>query len=371
LADPPPLPLVDLRAQHEALRPALEAAFARVLDRGAFVLGEEVAAFEEEFAAYCGVAHAVAVNSGTSALHLALLAAGVGPGDEVVTVPFTFIATAAAIRYAGATPVFADIDPGTFTLDPARLEAAITPRTKAVLPVHLYGQTADMDAIGALATGHGLAVIEDAAQAHGAEQGGRRAGALGALGCFSFYPTKNLGALGEGGIVTTDDAQRARALRLLRDWGQERKYEHRVPGFNARMEGLQGAVLRVKLGHLEAWTEARRAHAAAYGKALEGCGVVLPVERPGRRHVYHVYTVRAGARARLREGLAARGIATGIHYPIPLHLQPALADLGHRPGDFPAAEAAAREVLSLPLYPELPEGAPERVAAAIREVLAG
>lgn len=371
MADPRPLPLVDLRAQHEAIRPELEAALARVLDGGAFVLGEEVAAFEAEFATYCGAAHAVAVNSGTSALHLALLAAGVGPGDEVVTVPFTFIATAAVIRYAGATPVFADIDPLTYTLDPARLEAAITPRTKAVIPVHLYGQTADMDAIGALAARHGLALIEDAAQAHGAEQGGRRAGTLGAFGCFSFYPTKNLGALGEGGIVTTDDARGAAALRLLRDWGQERKYEHAVLGFNARMDGFQGAVLRVKLRHLEAWTEARRAHAAAYGKALEGSGVAPPVELAGRRHVYHVYTVRCRARERLRAGLAARGIATGVHYPIPLHLQPALADLGHRPGEFPVSEAAAREVVSLPLFPELPAGAPERVAAAIREVLAG
>jgi dTDP-4-amino-4,6-dideoxygalactose transaminase len=364
-----PLPLVDLQAQHQALRPELEAALLRVLDRGAFVLGEEVAAFEEEFAAFCGSAHAVAVSSGTSALHLALLAAGVGPGDEVVTVPFTFFATAAAIRYVGARPVFADIDPVSFTLDPERLAAAITRRTKAVLPVHLYGQTADMEAIGEVAERHGLVVIEDAAQAHGAEQGGRRAGTLGAFGCFSFYPTKNLGALGEGGLVTTDSAEGAGLLRVLRDQGQERKYEHARVGFNARMDAFQGAVLRVKLRHLPAWTEARRARAAAYGKALEGSGVAPPVELPGRRHVYHLYTVRTRERERLREGLAARGIATGIHYPIPLHLQAALADLGHLRGDFPEAEAAAREVMSLPLYPELPEDAPERVGAAIREVL--
>ena len=362
------IPLVDLRAQNEAIRPELEKALARVLDRGAFVLGGEVAAFEEEFAAWCGSAFAVAVNSGTSALHLALLAAGVGPGDEVVVPPFTFIATAAAVQYTGARPVFADIEPESFTLDPARFESACTPRTRAVIPVHLYGQTADMDAIRAVAARRGAAVIEDAAQAHGAELHGRRAGTLGRLGCFSFYPTKNLGALGEGGLVTCDDPDDAKRLRLLRDWGQERKYEHRFLAFNARMDGFQGAVLRVKLRHLDAWTDARRAHASHYGKRLEGGPVQPPRELEGRRHVYHVYTVRAPERDRLRAALEARGIQTGVHYPIPLHLQPAYADLGHCPGDFPVAEAAAREVLSLPMYPELPEEARDRVAGALREL---
>jgi dTDP-4-amino-4,6-dideoxygalactose transaminase len=360
---------IDLKAQTESLRAELEAALGRVLDSGAFVLGDEVAAFEDEFAAYCGAAHAVAVNSGTSALHLALLAGGVGPGDEVVTSPFTFIATAAAIRYAGARPVFADVDPATCNLDPAAVEAALTPRTKAVIPVHLYGQLADMEALGALAASRGLCVVEDAAQAHGAESGGVRAGAFGDYGSFSFYPTKNLGALGEGGLVTCRDGAAAARVRRLRDWGQERKYRHEVLGFNARMDGFQGAVLRVKLRHLEAWTEARRAHADRYAKCLEGCGVRTPVALPGRRHVYHLYTVRVPERDRVRDALAARGVQTGVHYPLPLHLQPALRDLGLGPGAFPHAEAAAAEVLSLPLYPEMPADVPERVAAALREVM--
>ncbi len=363
------IPFIDLKQQNERLRAELEAAIARVLDSGAYVLGEEVAAFEREFAAYCGVGHAVAVNSGTSALHLALLAAGVQPGDEVVTVPFTFIATAAAVRYAGARPVFADIEPATCTLAPAAFEAAITPRTRAVIPVHLYGQPAEMDAISEIARRHGIAVVEDAAQAHGAEFRGRRAGALGDLGCFSFYPTKNLGALGEGGCITTDDPDAAHRLRVLRDWGQERKYEHSVLGFNARMEGLQGAMLRVKLRHLEGWTEARRRHAARYTKCLEGLAVRPVEEQPGRRHVYHLFTVRAARREALREALAARGVQTGVHYPHALHLQPPFADLGHGPGAFPEAERAAVEVLSLPLYPEMAEDVPERVAEALREAL--
>jgi dTDP-4-amino-4,6-dideoxygalactose transaminase len=341
-----------------------------VLASSQYVLGPEVAAFEEGFAAYCGAQFAVAVNSGTSALHLALLAAGVGPGDEVITTPFTFVATVAAIRYTGARPVFVDINPVTFNLDPARIEGAVTPRTKAIVPVHLYGQMAAMEPILAIAERHGLAVVEDAAQAHGAEDHGRRAGSLGHMGCFSFYPGKNLGAYGEGGAVTTDDEALARRLRTQRDWGAEQKYHHVLPGFNYRLEALQGAILAVKLPHLDAWTEARRAHAAHYDELLASSGVATPAARPRCRHVYHVYAVRAGDREALRGALARRGVQTGIHYPIPVHLQPAHADLGHRPGDFPHAEQAAAEVISLPMYPELLPEQVTRVAAAVIDLCA-
>jgi dTDP-4-amino-4,6-dideoxygalactose transaminase len=363
------IPLLDLKTQTERLRPEIDAAIARVLDSGAFVLGPEVEAFEQEFAAFCGAGHAVAVSSGTSALHLALLAAGVGPGDEVVTAPFSFIATGTAVCHIGAKPVFVDVEPQTLTLDPERLAAAITPRTRAILAVHLYGQPADMNAIQAVADAHAVSVLEDAAQAHGAELGGRRAGALGEAAAFSFYPSKNIGAIGEGGMITCRDSALAERVRVLRDQGQQTKYEHSIIGFNARMDGLQGAVLRVKLRHLPEWTEARRAHAAAYDKALESLDLVRPVEAAGRRHVYHLYTVRVRDRERVRAALAERGIATGVHYPTPLHLQPALAGLGHRPGDFPVAERAAGEVLSLPLWPEMPSDVPQQVADALREVL--
>ncbi len=364
-----PIPFVDLKAQNDPLRPELSAALARVLDQGAFALGPEVAAFEAEFAAYCGVAHAVGVNSGTSALQLALAALGVGPGAEVIVPPLSFIATAAAVLYLGARPVFADIDPETYTLDPRACEAAVTPRTRAIVPVHLFGQVARMDELGALASRSGLALVEDACQAHGAESGGRRAGALGAAGCFSFYPTKNLGALGEAGLITTPDAALAKTLRGLRDWGQERKYEHSVLAYNARMDGFQGAVLRAKLPHLEAFTRARRAHAQRYAKLLAGSRVAAPIELPGSRHVYHVFAVRVPERERVREALAAQGIGSMVIYPLPLHLQPALRQLGHARGDFPHAERAARELLALPIYPELPPGAPERVVAALLAAL--
>jgi dTDP-4-amino-4,6-dideoxygalactose transaminase len=359
------IPLVNLKLQHQAIRAELDSALARVLDTCQFALGTEVAAFEEEFAAFCGAKHGVAVNSGTSALHLALLAAGVGPGDEVVTVPFTFVATVAAIGYTGARARLADIDPRAYTMDPKRIEAAITPRTKAIIPVHLYGQPADMDPILAIARERRLVVIEDAAQAHGAEYRGRRCGSLGDLGCFSFYPTKNLGACGEGGMVTTNNPEFNRTLRMLRDWGQEAKYQHVLKGFNYRMEGFQGAVLRVKLRHLPAWTEARRARAAQYGKLLSGSGVEPPVEMPYARHVYHVYAVRAPRRDALKEALHGDGVDSGIHYPFPVHLLKAYADLGYKEGDFPESERAARETLSLPVFAELTE---EQVRAACEAV---
>jgi dTDP-4-amino-4,6-dideoxygalactose transaminase len=309
------------------------------------------------------------VNSGTSALHLAFIAAGIGPGDEVITVPFTFVATVSTILYAGATPRFVDIDPVYFTMDPAALEAAITPRTRAIVPVHLYGQPADMDPILAIARRHSLVVIEDAAQAHGAEYDGRRSGSMGDLATFSFYPAKNLGAYGEGGAVVTRNAGFADRIRELRDWGQRAKYEHRVKGFNYRMEAFQGAILRVKLRHLERWTEARRSRAALYRQLLQGSPTDPPNERPRCRHVYHAYTVRVNDRARCRALLRERGIQTGIHYPIPVHLQPAHADLGHRRGDYPASERAAAEVMSLPMFPELTDAQVADVASALREVV--
>ena len=362
------IPFVDLRAQYLSIKSEVDAAIQGVLDSCQFTLGSEVAAFEEEFAAYSGAAFGVGVNNGTSALHLALLAAGVGPGDEVITVPFTFVASVAAIHYTGAKTVFVDIDPATYTMDPAQIEAAITPRTKAIIPVHLYGQPADMAPIMAVARKHGLVVIEDACQAHGAEIDGKRAGGLADMGCFSFYPGKNLGAYGEGGMVTSSNPEFVKTIRMLRDWGAEKKYHHVLKGYNMRLEGLQGAVLRVKLRHLDAWTEARRTAAARYGELLAGSGIATPIVRPGVRHVYHVYAIRTGARQQLQDALTARGVQTGIHYPFPVHLLPAYADLGYVAGDFPHAERAADEELSLPMYPELQADAQAQVAQALIEL---
>jgi len=365
------IPLVDLKAQLNSIEPEIRAALAEVLESGQFVLGEEVANFEREFAAYVGAAHAVALNSGTSALHLALLALKVQPGDEVITVPHTFVATVAAIGYTGARAVLVDIDPVTYNLDPARLDRAVTRRTKAIVPVHLYGQPADMDGILTVGERHGVPVLEDACQAHGAEYKGKRVGALGAVGAFSFYPSKNLGGYGEGGIAVTNDSGIANAMRMLRDWGQEKKYHHVLPGYNYRMEGFQGAVLRVKLRHLEAWTEARRAHAKEYDRLLgESNFVKTPTAMSWARHVYHLYTVRCADRDALAARLHERGVQTGIHYPTPVHLQPAYASLGYRVGDFPLSEKAASEVLSLPMFAELTDAQIAEVAAAVDAVVA-
>ena len=360
------IPIVDLPAQYRALKPEIDAAVAAVFANAQFILGPAVASFEKDFASFCRTSEAIGVNSGTSALHLALLAAGVGPGDEVITVPFTFVATIAAIEYAGARPVFVDVEPDFLTMDPEKLEAAITPRTKAIVPVHLFGQPADMDPIMTIARKHGLVVIEDACQAHGSEYKGRRCGSMGLFGCFSFYPGKNLGAYGEGGAVVTNDPDLAAKIRLLRSWGEETRYEHKYRGFNYRMDGVQGAILGVKLRHLEAWTEARRRHAAEYGRRLADTPARLPRERRDVRHVYHLYVVRLEQRDAWRDRLAAAGIQTGVHYPIPVHLQPAYRDLGYSAGDFPVCEQASREVLSLPMFPELTDAQIDEVALALR-----
>src|SRR5579859_1457178 len=347
------IPFIDLKAQYRQLKPEVDAAISRVLESTQYVLGPEVAAFEREFAAHHQAEFAVGVNTGTSALHLALLAAGLGAGDEVITVPFTFVATAAAIMYTGARPVFVDIDPASFNIDVSRIEAAITPRTRAILPVHLYGQPADMDPIIEIARRRGLVVVEDAAQAHAAEYKGRRAGSLADIACFSFYPGKNLGAYGEGGAVTTDNPDYARQIRLLRDWGADKKYHHQLRGYNYRLEELQAAILRVKLRHLDAWTNARRTHAALYNQLLSESPAISPREQTYAHHVYHIYAIRSREREQLQESLRTAGIQTGIHYPIPVHLQPAYSDLGYHAGDFPETERAAAEVLSLPMFAEL------------------
>ena len=362
------IPYANLVAQHAGIRAELEPVIAEVMFGCDFVLGHRVAEFESAFAQHCGVAHGIGVNSGTSALHLALLAAEVGPGDEVITTAFTFVATVAAIGYTGARPVLVDIDPGTLNLDAKQVEAAITPRTRAIVPVHFYGQPADMDPILAIASRHGLAVIEDAAQAHGAEYRGRRIGSLGDAGCFSFYPSKNLGAPGEAGMVVTNRPDWASRLKRLRDWGQAGPYRHVERGFNYRMAGIQGAVLGVKLRHLDRWTEVRRAHARRYDAAVVGPMLQTIALHPAARHVYHIYAVRARHRDLVQEEFRRRGIETRIHYPTPVHLLDAWADLGHRTGSFPHAERAAREVLSLPGHPELTAEQAGAVAAAIHDL---
>ena len=359
------IPFLDLKAQYRQIKPQIDAAIARAIDSTQFVLGPEVAAFEERFAFYCNVKHCRAVNSGTSALHLTLLAADIGPGDEVITVSMTFVATTAAILYSGARPVFVDVDPVTWTMDPTLIEAAITPRTKAIMPVHLHGLMADMDPIMEIARRHGLVVIEDAAQAHGAEYKGRRAGSIGDLGCFSFYPGKNLGAYGEGGAVVTNETELARRISLLRDWGQESKYNHVLPGYNYRMDGIQGAVLNVKMNYIEAWTEARRSVASYYDRLLEKYPCRRPAPPSHSRHVFHVYAVGLAQRDDADKALRAAGIGTGIHYPVPVHLQTAYANLGYAGGSFPVTEALAHEFLSLPIYAEL---LPEQISEVVMQL---
>jgi dTDP-4-amino-4,6-dideoxygalactose transaminase len=365
------VPFLDLQAHHAPLRGEFLAAIGKVIDSGAFAGGPFVATFESEFAAYCGTRHAVGLGNGTDALWLTLLALGVGPGDEVITSPSTFIATAEAISFCGAKPVFVDIDEATYNLDPDLIEAAITPRTKAIIPVHLFGQCADLDPILDLARRRNLPVVEDACQAHGAEYQGRRAGTLGVAGCFSFYPGKNLGAFGEAGAVVTNDETLKNKIAVLRDHGQAKKYFHSCIGWNARMDGIQAAVLSIKLKHLEAANDRRRTHAREYRALLAGCDpVVLPVETAANRHVYHIFAVRVARRDQVLRSLAEGGISCGIHYPVPLHLQEAYRFLGHARGAFPVAERCADEFLSLPMYPELTAAQVEAVAAALKQTVA-
>ena len=359
--------LVDLKAAYRRLQTEIDAATARVMSSGWYILGPEVAAFESEFAAYLGVEQAVGVASGTDAVLLALRALGIGPGDEVITVAHTAVATVAAIELAGATPRLVDIDAATYTLDPAQLAAAITSRTRAVVPVHLYGAPADMDAVLAVAHAHGLLIVEDCAQAHGARYRGRMVGALGDAAAFSFYPTKNLGALGDGGAVATNRPEVAERLRLLRQYGWRERYVSDVTGYNSRLDELQAAILRVRLRHLDAENTARRRLAARYDAALAGLPITLPTARADDRAVYHLYVIRTAARDALAAHLRARGIGTGVHYPVPVHRQPAYAHLGCDPGSLPATEAAAAEVLSLPMYPDLLPTAVDTIAAAIRD----
>lgn len=363
-----PIPFVDLAAQRAALGDELTGAIDAALERGDYILGEDVARFEEEFAAFTGVEHAIGVDSGTSALELILRALDVGPGDEVALPANTFVATALAVTSVGARPVLVDVDDATALMDPEALREAMTPATRAVIAVHLYGQVADMEAIGRIAADHGAALVEDACQAHGATQHGRRAGTFGAAAAFSFYPAKNLGGFGDGGAVVTGSSEIAERVQLLRNYGQREKYRSDVPGFNRRLDTVQAAALRVKLRHLDSWNERRREHAARYALALSGAEVELPVVAAANESVWHLYVVRVRDRGAVQAGLGERGVGTGIHYPIPVHLQPAFADLGHRVGDFPVAERQAHEILSLPMYAELPEDAPQRVAESLREV---
>ena len=358
------VPFVDLQAQYASIKADVDRAVAQVLQRGDFVLGQAVERFEADFAAYLGVGHACGVGNGGDAIELALRACGIGPGDEVITAANTFIATVQAIAAAGATPVLVDVDPLFYTIDPDAAAAAVTPRTRAIVPVHLYGQPADMGAVQAIAARHDLVVVEDAAQAHGARERGRRAGSAGRAAAFSFYPSKNLGAAGDGGMVVTSDADVANRVRLLRNYGQQAKYSHVTPGRNSRLDTLQAAVLAVKLRRLDEWNAARRRHAESYRERLEG-RVRVPAVRPGAEHVFHLFVVEVDGRDDVQRRLGERQIHTGIHYPVPVHLQPACAPLGYRAGDFPVTEAAAARILSLPMYPELTEAQIDYVCEAL------
>ncbi len=363
------IPLVDLQAQYQSIQGEIDGAMRRVVESAQFIMGPDVAAFEAEYGARCGVPYCVGVGSGTAALELTLRALGIGPGDEVITVAHTFIATAEAISAVGALPVFVDIDPLTYTLDPNALAKAITPRTRAVMPVHLYGQPADMTRIGALAAEHNLALIEDAAQAHGATWEGRTVGGFADAACFSFYPGKNLGAFGDAGAVTTHNEELAAHVRLLRNHGRRSKYLHDMIGFGHRIDTLQAAILRAKLPFLAAWTEARRRLAARYGRLLQHSGVTLPSVAPAANPVWHLYVIRTEMREHLLQALQSKGIGAGVHYPVPLHLQPAYASLGYRAGSLPVTEAVAATCVSLPLYPEMSDAQQDVVVEAVRQFM--
>ncbi|MFE0756868.1 DegT/DnrJ/EryC1/StrS family aminotransferase [Inquilinus sp. NPDC058860] len=362
------IPLVDLKAQNASLRESIEDAAMRVLRSGRYGLGDEVDVFQKGFADFCETSYAVAVNSGTSALHLALLACGIGAGDEVITVAFTFVATIAAIQYTGARPVLVDIEPHAWTIDAEAVRAAITPRTKAIVPVHLHGRPAEMAALAALAEAHDLWLIEDASQAHGALHNGRRIGGIGDIGTFSFYPSKPLGALGEGGAIVTDNPDLAERVRLLRHWGQAQQGTHTLAGFNMRMDAVQAAMLRVKLDHVDRWSAARARHARQYRAGL-GDGIAYPMAFAGCSDVHHVFAIEVSNRDSVRAALAVAGIETGVHYPRPVHLQPAYADLGYRRGDFPIAEHVSARTLSLPIFAEMTEQQVDEVCRVTRQAI--
>lgn len=361
------IPLVDLKVQYDSMKEEIDSAISRVIGKTAFILGEEVRHFEEEFANFAGARYCVGVSSGTSALALSLRALGIGPGDEVITTPLTFTATAEAICHVGATPVFVDIDPVTFNMNPDLIEPAITPKTRAIMPVHLYGNPCDMNKIMDVARKLGLRVVEDAAQAHGARYNGRPAGVIGDIGCFSFYPGKNLGAYGDAGAVVTDNEELAYKVRLLRDHGRTSKYEHVEVGYGERIDAIQAAILAAKLRHLPDWTEARRKWAETYTEGLRGLPVQTVQPTPGAYAVYHIYAIAVERRDDLLSHLNARGIKAGIHYPIPLHLQPCYRHLGYREGDLPMSEWAAKSELSLPMYPELGERNVDVIVRAVRD----
>jgi len=364
------VPMVDLKVQYQAIKNEIDSAVLGVIGSTHFILGPNNKALEDEVAAYHGVRHAVAVASGTDALHLALIAAGIKRGDEVITTPFTFIATAEAISYVGAVPVFIDIDLETFNMDVTKIEAAITKKTKAIIPVHLYGQPVDMDRLMAIAKKHGLRVIEDCAQSFGAEWKGKKTGAFGDIGCFSFFPSKNLGCYGDGGMVITDDPKLAEHMLSLRNHGSRVRYYHDEIGFNSRLDEVQAAILRVKFKHIDEYNRKRRDNAAWYAKHLSGAGIITPSEQPGTKHVFHQYTIKIKNRDAVKQKLDAGGVTSSmIYYPVPLHLQTAYKDLGMKPGSLPRAEQAAAEVLSLPMYPELTEEQIKQVAEAVKQAL--
>jgi dTDP-4-amino-4,6-dideoxygalactose transaminase len=365
------VPFVDFSEQYHAIKDAIEPGLRAVFEKGNFILGEEQKAFERQFAKFCDSRFAVGVNSGTDALYMALGALEIGPGDEVVIPTFTFIATALCISYTGATPVFCEIEEETYNIDPQKLEEVITDRTKAIIPVHLYGQTADMDEINAIAKKHHIAVVEDACQAHGATYNGKKAGALGDIGCFSFYPTKSLGAFGDAGMVVTNKEEVFEKIGMLRDYGRIGRYEHKVKGFNSRMDTIQAVILAAKLEHLPEWNRMRNAHATYYNELIKDVTeVVLPQIKENRTHVFQTYAVRLANRDKILEGMKAKGIGALIHYPIPVHLQEAYMEAGGQPGDFPVSERVANEILSLPMFPHLSQEQIEYVCMSLRELCA-
>lgn len=364
------VPLIDLKIQHRSIASEVEAAIKNVCDNTAFILSDEMKAFESEFAAYCGAKHGIGVANGTEALFLALKALGVGPGDEVIVPANTFIATAAAVSHAGGTPVFVDIDAETYCIDPAKISGAITPKTKAIMPVHLYGHPADMDAIMSIARSNGLKVVEDCAQAHGTQYRGKQVGSIGDAAGFSFYPSKTLGAYGDAGIVLTNSDEVCEQVKLLRDNGRTSWYEHAIIGYNMRLDGIQAAILRVKMKYLDKWVEGRRAHAAQYAELLSDVtGLTLPVEKTYAKHSYYVYVVRADNRDDVMAQLKEKGCGCGIHYPVPLHLQPAYSSLGGKVGDHPVAESYAKQIISIPMFPELTPDQVSEAASIIRDVI--